>query len=123
MRFTLHVSWHRGKSRQIQPGQKIHASVAFSPQDYHPKAVFPPEERSKKIWGDLIKLKGKTTEFVYPEEWKDCLEMDMFDLNTANAVVNELEKQSVDPLAWVHRLKVMTKSRKYSYFFLQWPLI
>jgi hypothetical protein len=99
---------HRGQGRHIQPGQKIHASVAFSPLSYRPRAVLPANERSKD-WGDLIRLNGET-QFDYPEDWKDWLEMDIFDLSTAEAVVNNLESSSVDLLTSVHRLTVMAKS-------------
>jgi hypothetical protein len=29
--------WHRGQHRKIKPGQRIHASVAFWPEEYYPK--------------------------------------------------------------------------------------
>ncbi|KAF8575301.1 hypothetical protein K439DRAFT_1623713 [Ramaria rubella] len=46
--------WHRGKGRQIQSGQKVHASVAFSPSEYRPKAALPPDDYPPK-WEELIK--------------------------------------------------------------------
>ena len=72
-------SWHRGKGRQIQPGQKIHSTVAFLPLGSRPKARLPlaMDEWSKKL-GDLAKSKGET-QLNYPEDWSDWVEMDVFD--------------------------------------------
>jgi hypothetical protein len=109
---TVHLldlnSLHRGKGRKIQPGQKIHASVAFSPSKYRPKAVLP-KDGSPSNWEGLIQLNGDR-QFNYPEEWEGWLEMDIFDPTTAQTVINNLEISSVDLLTSVHRLTVMTRS-------------
>lgn len=102
------VSLHRGKGRKIQRGQKIHASVAFSPLKYHPKAVLPKDESPLK-WEDLIQLNGDT-QFDYPKDWEGWLEMDIFDLTTAQTVISNLESSYVDIRTSVHRLTVMTQS-------------
>jgi hypothetical protein len=110
-------SLHRGKGRQIQPGQKIHASVAFSPSNYCPKAVLPKGE-SALDWEHLIRLHGDT-QFEYPKDWEGWLEMDIFDLTTAQTVVNNLESSSVDLPTSLHRLTVMTQSGA----FFTWSVI
>jgi hypothetical protein len=109
---TVHLldpdSLHRGKGRKIQSGQKIHASVAFSPSKYRPKAVLP-KDGSPSNWEGLIQLNGDT-QFDYPREWEGWLEMDIFDPTTARTVISNLESSSVDLLTSVHRLTVMTQS-------------
>ena len=102
------ISLHRGKGRKIQPGQKIHASVAFSTWEYRPKAILP-KGRSPLDWKDLIRLDGDSP-FKYPSAWMRWLDMDMYDLTTAWTVITNLESSSVDLLTSVHRLTVMTQS-------------
>lgn len=113
---TVHLldpdSLHRGRGRKIKHGQKIHASVAFSPSTYCPKAVLPKAESSLK-WEDLIQLNGDT-QFNYPKDWEGWLEMDIFDPTTAQTVINNLESSSVDLRTSVHRLTVMTQSGAFS---------
>jgi hypothetical protein len=102
-------SLHRGKGRKIKPGQKIHASVAFSPSEYRPKAVLP-KDGPPSNWESLITLNGDT-QFNYPKDWEPWLEMDIFDLTTAQTVIDNLESSSSVPLRTsVHRLTVMTQS-------------
>ena len=109
---TVHLldpdSLHRGRGRKIQPGQKIHASVAFSPSEYRPKAKLP-KRGSPPNWEGLIQLNGDT-QFKYPKDWENWLDMDIFDLTTAQTVISNLESSSVNPLMSVHRLTVMTQS-------------
>jgi hypothetical protein len=109
---TVHLldsdSFHRGRGRKIQPGQKVHASVAFSPLEYRPKAVLP-KRGSPSNWEGLIQLNGDT-QFKYPKDWEDWLDMDIFDPTTAQTVINNLESLSVNLLTSVHRLTVMTQS-------------
>ena len=109
---TVHLlepdSLHRGKGRKIQPGQKIHASVAFSPSEYRPKAVLPKRE-SPPSWKGLIQLNGDT-QFKYPKDWEVWLDMDIFDPTAAQTVISNLESETVNILTSVHRLTVMTQS-------------
>jgi hypothetical protein len=63
-------------------------------------------------WENLIQLNGDT-QLKYPEEWKDWLEMDIFDPTTAQTVIKNLESSSVGLLMSVHRLTVMIQSGTY----------
>lgn len=106
---------HLGKGRQIQPGQKIHPSVAFSPSTYIPRAILPRDERTRRPWQDLIKFQDHT-EFVCPEGWEALLEEDIFklDLPSANSVIDGLENSSMPPLISINRLTVMTQSGMFT---------
>ena len=103
---TVHLldpdSIHRGRGRKIKPGQKIHASVTFSSAGYRPKAVLPSREGPIQLSFDTL--------FKHPEDWGDWLEMDLFDLTTAQTVISDLESPSVDLSTSAHLLTVMTKS-------------
>lgn len=94
-------SLHRGKGRKIQHGQKIHASVAFSPSKYRPTAVLP-KDRSPLKWEHLNWLHGPIQ-----EDWEGWLEMDMAMVQT---VISNLASSDVDLRTSVHRLTVMTQS-------------
>ncbi|KAF7985989.1 hypothetical protein HWV62_41300 [Athelia sp. TMB] len=114
--------WHRGRGRIIQPGQKVHISVAFARKDYQPKAKYPKGQKSPseaksqaaEKWKSLlqsqtvIKTTGET-EYRCPEEWKEELEMDMFDVSVASTAIDNLLTAEVDATA-VHRLSVLTWS-------------
>lgn len=108
MYYIVRGRLHRGRGRKIKPGQTIHASVAFSPDRYVPKAHLPPSDKPKS-WRDLIKSRGKD-EFVCPEGWEGLLEMDIFDVSTANAIIENLTNRDVDASLSVHRLTVLTWS-------------
>ncbi|KAF7973793.1 hypothetical protein HWV62_14282 [Athelia sp. TMB] len=111
--------WHRGQGRIIQPGQKVHISVAFAHKDYQPSAKYSGEPRSraeeKKKWASLLQSKTDIkntgeTEYKCPEEWKDELEMDMFDVSVASTAIEDLRSMQVDTGLAVHRLSVLTWS-------------
>lgn len=100
-----------GKGRRIQPGQKIHASVAFSNDKYFPKAVLPKHVGPKNGWNSLMDARTDDNEkFTCPDEWKPWLDMDMFDASAAGTVVENLENSSIHPMLSVYRLTMLTRS-------------
>ena len=111
--LNICCSLHLGKGRQIQPGQKVHASVAFS-KKYIPKAVFPKELDSPK-WDDLIRSDNVTerVELNDTSGWMGWLEMDIFDESAASTVVVNLEKSSIPPLMSIYRLTMLTRSGEF----------
>lgn len=104
-------SWHLGRGRKIQPGQKIHASVAFCPKGYRPKAVLPPNERTKD-WKDLIKFNGEKV-FKCPNNWENIVEMDIFDASTVEMLIRYLENPSIDPVVSIYRLSMIALSGEF----------
>ena len=106
---------HLGRGRQIQPGQKVHASVAFSRDKYIPKAVFPKGSYSPR-WEDLINPDNLEStdplELSKTPRWRDWLETDMFDVSAASTVVDNLEKSSIPPLISVYHLTILTRFGK-----------
>ena len=114
LKFLLNVfcSLHFGHGRQIQPGQKVHASVAFSGGSYIPKAVFPKGSHSPR-WEDLIKSGNPEAtdrlELSDTSRWRDWLEVDIFDVSAASTVIDNLEKSSIPPLISVYHLTMLTR--------------
>ena len=102
-------SLHRGQGRQIQPGQKVHASVAFCSKYYRPKAHIRGES-----W-DMLVGSGTKFDTYWTRWWGDLLEMDIFDASTADTVIKKIQDPSINKVVWVHRLTVMTWSRKFVY--------
>ena len=120
--FSLKIFFcrlHLGKGRRIQPGQKVHASVAFSRGKYTPKAVFPKGSHSPR-WEDLIKSDSpEVTERLEMNDtsgWTDWLEMDIFDESAASTVVDNLERSSIPALMSVYRLTMLTRSGESNIF-------
>ncbi|SJL01131.1 uncharacterized protein ARMOST_04449 [Armillaria ostoyae] len=84
---------HFGKGRSIVPRQNIHVSVAFSRENYKPKA---------RLFGDKtmdlesiinIGIKSDPDEagdLSWADEWRHVLEMDLFDDGFAQAMINRL---------------------------------
>lgn len=74
-----------GKGRAIFSGQKIHVTVAFKAETYRPKAKF--VNKSSPDWPMLVG-KGDFLDALepVPDDWKQHIEMDLFD-NTARSVV------------------------------------
>ncbi|KAJ7683886.1 hypothetical protein B0H17DRAFT_1073503, partial [Mycena rosella] len=106
---------HLGSGRIITPGQRIHASVAFKKPEYHPRATFG--------WGGGIpwpSFVGKDIDgdFEWPNEWRELLEMDLFDASfTVEAVQNlksvwEKGEDGEDSEAyyWIKRLSFIALS-------------
>ena len=101
---------HLGQGRNIQPGQTVHASVAFC-KEYFPKALLPRNSDSLMDWKSLVGS-GTRYDVAWTKGRQHLLEMDIFDLSMAELVVNEIEVTiNPDPVMWVHRLTVMTYSR------------
>ena len=73
----------------IQPGQKIHASVAFI-QDYEPLAKF--SERIEK--GDWLRIlcKGRQDSFEWSDKIKELLELDLFDHTRVKPLIEEIKR-------------------------------
>lgn len=71
-------SWHRAAGRQIQPGQKIHASVIFLSDSYKPQAVLPLRD-----WKDLIPSSNKASWSCPFEGWSSWVESDLYDISRA----------------------------------------
>ncbi|KAJ7117550.1 hypothetical protein C8R44DRAFT_790986 [Mycena epipterygia] len=89
---------HLGKGRVIQPGQKIHASVAFI-KDYQPKATLPEETIE---WEDILE-KGNKDGISWIQGLEHILELDLFDLSPksvlqviANAMSNDTDLDRLD---------------------------
>ena len=100
------VSFHKGQGRKIKPGQKVHSSVAFCDERYHPSAILPDQ-------GCLYELVGKgsrsNTEWV--KGWEDLIEMDIFDLSLMSDVVEKLKSGTKGGSSmWVYRLTAMTST-------------
>lgn len=104
---------HRGRGRKIQPGQKVHASVAFCDKKYCPKASLPIDKKQRQ-WKDLVHS-GTKFGIEWTRGWEDLLEMDIFDASTAGTVIQQIE-DAVNPIVWVHRLTAMTWSGKSIYW-------
>ncbi|OBZ68812.1 hypothetical protein A0H81_10990 [Grifola frondosa] len=102
--------WHCGNGRTILPGQTIHASVAFCPRGYLPKAQLP--SNTKNDWKDLIG-KGKKYDMDWIVRWRGLLELDIFDATAASTLVSNLQNQFAhdrETAVWIHRLKIMAAS-------------
>jgi hypothetical protein len=90
----------------MQPGQKIHASVAFCKPTYHPKACLFATD-SLRDWDALVNAGGRGR-IDWATKWQDILEMDIFDHEAANNVVNKLTIDCNDDYElWLHHLAVM----------------
>ncbi len=113
----MNLSLHWGEGRVIQPGQKIHASVAFCKPTYRPKASLG-DATSLKDWGELVHAGGRGR-IDWAKKWRDDLEMDICDHEAANNVVNKLTVDHGDDYElWLHHLSVMTWSCKSFHFVL-----
>ncbi|KAJ7686775.1 hypothetical protein B0H17DRAFT_939989, partial [Mycena rosella] len=77
---------HLGSGRIITPGQRIHASVAFKNPEYHPRATF--RGGGGIPWPSFVG-KDLDGDFEWTNDWRDLLEMDLFDASfTVEAVQN-----------------------------------
>lgn len=75
---------HCGAPRYIQPGQKIHLSVAFQ-RDYSPRARLPPGHS----WDNIIGHAFGDMEWM--TQSKDILELDHYDFSAAKDMVKRLK--------------------------------
>lgn len=100
---------HRGAGRAIQPGQKIHASVAFRDRGYTPKAIFTGHRSRPPQWQNLIG-DGPSGKYLKNRAWKKYLEMDLFDLRDTPKLISDLESVNIeddDALRILHQLNFM----------------
>ncbi|KAF7972140.1 hypothetical protein HWV62_18876 [Athelia sp. TMB] len=109
--------WHRGQGRIIQHGQKVHISVAFARDGYQPSAKYPKLKMSEAEakWKSLLLSKTtikntRASTYKLPDGWEAELEMDVFNVSVADAVVKNLLIAEVDVVAAVHHLSVLTWS-------------
>ncbi|KAF8532009.1 hypothetical protein JB92DRAFT_3104395 [Gautieria morchelliformis] len=100
---------YRGHGRKMKPGQRIHASVAFCPTSYCPKAKLTPEG-SVKAWTNLVGG-GDRGQRKWTDHFKDVLELDFFDDTTVTEVIQRLKMgPDNEKGVWLHRLLVMSWS-------------
>lgn len=84
----LYSKPHIGKGRAILPSQKIHFSVAFKDRSYKPRAIL--DHIGKKYkWETLVGLK-ETDEVPPNDDWKQLLELDLFDSDVADKMMEQL---------------------------------
>ncbi|KAF8511901.1 hypothetical protein BU17DRAFT_96812 [Hysterangium stoloniferum] len=101
------VTWrpHRGRGRKIQPGQKVHVSAAYCQKSYSPKVVLPVDGTQ---WVGFIGLGDPEDPLSVLRDLKDIdlLEMEIFDPNAADIVMNMIES-SPDKTGPLHRPAIM----------------
>ncbi|KAF8523846.1 hypothetical protein JB92DRAFT_2883113, partial [Gautieria morchelliformis] len=100
---------YKGHGQNMKPGQKIHASVAFCPTSYCPKAKLSPES-SVKEWTNLVG--GGHHEWRgWADIFKEVLELDIFDGTAMKEVIQRLKTgPDTEKGVWLHRLLVMSWS-------------
>ena len=98
------LSFHKGRGRKIKSGQKVHSSVAFCNESYHPRAILP-----EKCLYELIG-KGSRSNTEWVKGWEDLIEMDIFDLSLMSNVIETLKSGTEGSSIWVHRLTAMTST-------------
>ncbi|KIM73856.1 hypothetical protein PILCRDRAFT_14925 [Piloderma croceum F 1598] len=93
---------HLAKGRVIQPGQKIHASVAFI-RDYQSEATF--GEGMRNEWRDIVNS-GKQDNVEWTKAIKGILELDLFDHSEAKISIErfKLDASNIDV---IRRLEFM----------------
>lgn len=70
--------------------------------------------KTSRTWKELVGT-GSQTDFSWIENWDiDLLELDIFDLSTAEKIVKELIRSPDNPkMFWyLYRLELMCRSRK-----------
>ena len=107
------VSPHMGEGRSIKPGQKVHSSIAFGDESYHPKAILPQE----RCLYDLVG-RGSRSSTEWVKGWEDLIEMDVFDLSLMLNVIAIL-KSGKGHESSVSRLKAMTSTGTYVFVLKQ----
>ena len=103
------LSFNNGRGRQIKPGQKVHSSIAFCDESYHPKAISPEQRSLCELVG-----KGSLSNREWVNGWEDLIEMDIFDLSLMPTVIERLKSErGSETSIWVYRLKAMTATGGY----------
>lgn len=105
-----------GRGRTVRQDQKIHASVAFKPQTYHPAAVL---LDCPLQWEDLVNT-AHIGAVQFPKSWMGHLEMDLFDNAFAKDAFKRLEShnEQENPLSDLDRLITLA----WSCMFILQPL-
>ena len=100
---------HHARGRKIQPGQKLHISVAFCDEKYRPKATLPDEGTND--WAELVGLGNRKTHQYHLWRIKDepLFELDIFDSNHAEDVIKVIENE-LDNTGGLHHLTIMVNS-------------
>ncbi|KAF8960786.1 hypothetical protein BDZ97DRAFT_1831829 [Flammula alnicola] len=100
--------WHRGRGRKVMPGQKLHSSIAFCPNGYHPKAIL--KLSQPRHWNKLV-AQGRQADTNWEKGWEGDLEMDIFDYSLMSDVLNKLQSgPEGEEIMWIYRLTVMTST-------------
>jgi hypothetical protein len=100
------VSVHKGRGRKIKSGQKVHSSVAFCDERYHPRAILPNQRRLYELVG-----KGSRSTGEWVKGWEDLIEMDIFDLASMSNVIERLKSGTGgESSMWAYRLTAMTST-------------
>jgi len=104
--LCITVSFHKGQGRKIKSGQRVHSSVAFCDENYHPRAILP----EQRCLYDLVG-KGSRSNREWVEGWKDLIEMDIFDLSLMSNVIETLKSGTGSgSTMWTYRLTAMTST-------------
>jgi len=98
-------SWHRGKPRKIQPGQKIHNSLLLSSQ-YTSKAS-PPPQASINFWKTLQDVSQGNKNEENSELYDTWVELDLYD-----HIENALDQFLLNERASLNTLKELAKRGK-----------
>ena len=98
---------HRGMGRKVQPGQKVHISVAFCDKTYLPKAIHPDGVN----WAKLVGLGGREDLEDLPWRIQDepLFELDIFDNHDAEHVIKIIENAS-DNVGGLQRLVLIANT-------------
>lgn len=105
--------WRDG--RAIMPHQQIHYSAAFYPETYKPNATPP----SYVSWADIVGVAlDHRDDISWATKRPDLWEIDVIDDAMAANIVGRLQQgEEADRDFVLHRLKLMTESRKTLHLF------
>jgi len=96
---------HLAGVREIKPGQKVHASVAFIHCNYKPKATLLKSET--EIEWEHILSRGEKDNVDWADGLQHLLEMDLFDYSSGAAITVELAKNDIHNTFFTGRLQFM----------------
>ncbi|KAF8517062.1 hypothetical protein BU17DRAFT_67176 [Hysterangium stoloniferum] len=107
------VTWwpHRGRGRKIQPGQKVHVSLAYCVRPYLPKALLPVGKGTLSAFVRPYKPEPEPEpEYYLPGLYQDndLFELDIFDADATEHIMKMIES-AADPTGGLHRLEIMLK--------------
>jgi hypothetical protein len=106
------LSFHKGRGRKIKSGQKVHSSIAFCDESYHPKANLTQQRCLCELVG-----KGSLSNREWVRGWEDLIEMDIFDLSLMSNVIEALKSGTGgESSMWVYRLTAMTSTGRSLFF-------